>query len=76
MKDIAKALLDKLRALFQGINWQANPTMRAKVRSTIKATLRRLPDEYDDMIWEAKVAATVDWVFRRYGGASGSSRNP
>lgn len=70
VKDIAKALLDKLRALFQGINWQANPTMRAKVRSTIKATLRGLPDEYDDLIWEAKVAATVDWVFRRYGGAT------
>lgn len=73
VKDIAKTLLDKLRSLFRGIDWQTNPTMRAKVRSTIKATLRHLPDEYDDNLWEAKVAATVDWVFRRYGGASQSA---
>lgn len=71
VKDIARALLDKLGTLFRGIDWHANPTMRAKVRSTIRTTLRRLPDEYDDDLWDAKVAATVDWVFRRYGGVYG-----
>lgn len=41
------------------------------MRSTIRTTLRRLPDEYGDDLWDAKVAATVDWVFRRYGGLYG-----
>lgn len=72
VKDIARDLLGKLKNLFTGIDWQANPTMRAKVRTTIKGALRRLPDEYDDNLWEAKIAATVDWVFRRYGGPSAS----
>nr|WP_280845923.1 type I restriction enzyme endonuclease domain-containing protein [Neoroseomonas nitratireducens] len=70
VKDVARDLLTKLKSLFSGIDWQANPTMRAKVRTTIKGALRKLPDEYDDNLWEAKVAATVDWVFRRYGGAA------
>ena len=27
----------------------------------------RVPDKYDDALWDAKVAATGDRVFRRYG---------
>ncbi len=63
-RSIARSLLQKLRVLFDVVDWQSKPTIRARVTATIRSTLRDLPEEYDDHLWTGMTEATQAWILQ------------
>ncbi|MER1968348.1 type I restriction endonuclease subunit R [Castellaniella sp. GW247-6E4] len=73
VKRVARALLDKLHALVDGVDWLRGQETRGAVWSEIRLRLNELPQEpYPDALWNAKVNEVWSFVTRRY--ADGSMR--
>jgi type I restriction enzyme, R subunit len=69
VKRVAAGLLTRLRELLV-IGWRQKVSMRARVRLAIEDTLDDgLPRAYTKDMYETKVEAVFDHVYRSYGGA-------
>lgn len=68
MKLVARELLQKLQDLVGAVDWLKGRQSRASVLTTIRETLKELPEEpYPEAVWDGKVEQVWDFVLRRYG---------
>ncbi len=67
VKQIAKALLEKLRSTLV-IDWRKKQRAKAQVKRVIENVLDELPESYNDEIWPHSVEMVYQHVFDVYSG--------
>jgi type I restriction enzyme R subunit len=68
VKQIARALLAKLKREKLILDWRLKENAKADVRQTIREEYDDLPEVYDRRLWEDKVERTFQFMFERYHG--------
>ena len=76
VKDLAKELLNKLKASKFTLDWKKTRSRRAAVRTTIMDVLDALPEAYSDDMYDAKCDAVYEHVFESYYGDGASKYAP
>lgn len=67
VKQVARALLEKLHVLIEAIDWQGSQQTRGQVLSEIRQRLNELPETpYPEAIWNQKVDQVWEFVLQRY----------
>ncbi len=68
VKDIARDLLDTLKAERLVLDWRKNQQTRAGVQVTIRDVLYQLPDAYDEDLFQQKLQLVYQHVYDSYYG--------
>ena len=67
VKNVSRALFERLQDLVAAIDWLAGRQTRAAVHSEIRVQLNALPEEpYPEELWQAKVEDVWQFVMSRY----------
>ncbi|WP_271439483.1 type I restriction endonuclease subunit R [Pontixanthobacter luteolus] len=68
VKQVARALLEKLQGLVDAVDWLRGQETRGAVWTAIRVGLNELPETpYPKGLWDTKVEQVWDFVLQRYG---------
>ena len=76
VKEVARELLDTLKAERLVLDWRKRQQTRAEVQVTIRDTLYKLPDTYSDELFHQKFQLIYQHVYDSYYGAGKSIYPP
>lgn len=66
VKKIARALLQRLKTEKLVLDWWKKPWTKAAVRVAIEEELDKLPEAYEQPVWDDKVERAFQFVYERY----------
>jgi type I restriction enzyme R subunit len=72
VREVARQLLDTLKAEYLVLDWRKNQRTRAGVKVKIEEWLDRLPETYTDTLYEEKCELVYRHVYDSYFGAGKS----
>ena len=72
VKAVAKELLERLKWEKLVLDWRKGQQAKAAVRVTIEETLDKLPESYEQDVWQKACDATFEHVYQAYPGAGQS----
>ena len=72
VKQVARALLEKLQGLVDAVDWLRGQETRGAVWTAIRVGLNELPESpYPKGLWDTKVNQVWDFVLQRYSDSTG-----